>query len=204
MPAIRAFLSRHALIAGLVLMFALTWPIDLAHAGLLPIEIPFAVYLFLGWGFVFAALIMTGLTQGKMGVADLLKRYLIWRVGLRWYVFALGLYPVMFLTALGMIAVWRQAPIDLNQTMAAQFFGAPASWLFFVLPYFLFEVVANGEEMGWRGYVLPRLQTVHGPLTSALIVGVIWGFWHLPKYLSPFDPAVFSMVIVKTLADSIF
>ena len=203
MSTIRTFLSRHALIAGLVLMFALTWPIDLAYAGLLPIEIPFAAYLFLGWGFVLAALIMTGLTQGKMGVAGLLKRYLIWRVGLRWYVFALGLYPVMFLAALGMIAVWRQASIDLNQTMAAQFFGASASWPFFVLPYFLFEAVANGEEMGWRGYVLPRLQAVRGPLTSALIVGVIWGFWHLPKFLSPFDPAVFSMVMVKNVADSV-
>jgi hypothetical protein len=53
------FLKRHSLVIGILLMFALTWPIDLANSGILSIQFPFMVYLFLGWGFIFASLIMT-------------------------------------------------------------------------------------------------------------------------------------------------
>jgi hypothetical protein len=56
-------LRRYSLAAGLVLMFAFTWPIDLAWAGRLPFKVPFPLYLFLGWGFIAAALLMTGLTD---------------------------------------------------------------------------------------------------------------------------------------------
>jgi hypothetical protein len=71
------FLRRHALIIGILLMFLLTWPIDLANSGILPFQVPFAIYIFLGWGFIFASLIMTALTLGKDGVLALLKRYLM-------------------------------------------------------------------------------------------------------------------------------
>lgn len=203
MSIIRAFLDRHSLIIGIVLMFAVTWPIDLAQAGLLPFEVPFAAYLFLGWGFVIAALTMTGLTQGRDGVSRLLRRYLIWRVGWRWYAYALALYPIMFFVALWLSAAWGQEPFYLSRTIAARFFGAPAAWPLFVLPYFLFEAVSNGEEMGWRGYVLPRVQATHRALASALIVGLIWGFWHLPKFLAPFNSTGFALLLVKTVADSV-
>lgn len=78
------FVKRHSLPIGIGLMFLLTWPIDLAHAGYLQLQIPFVVYLFLGWGFVIAAIAMTAFTLGKSGVVALLKRFLIWRVGGAW------------------------------------------------------------------------------------------------------------------------
>ena len=59
MNTVTAFLKRHSLGMGLLLMFAFTWPIDLANSGLMPFQFPFLVYLFLGWGIVFAALLMT-------------------------------------------------------------------------------------------------------------------------------------------------
>ncbi|HLO14062.1 MAG TPA: hypothetical protein VK206_04475, partial [Anaerolineales bacterium] len=90
-----AFLKRHSLVLGIVLMFLLTWPIDLANEGLLPFKVPFLVYLFLGWGFVFAAVIMTGLTLGREGMISLLKRYLQWRVGWKWYLVAFFLEPLL-------------------------------------------------------------------------------------------------------------
>ena len=70
-----AFLKRHSLVIGIVLMFLLTWPIDLSQQGLMPFNVPFIVYILLGWGFGIAAVIMTGLTLGKTGVISLLKRY---------------------------------------------------------------------------------------------------------------------------------
>ena len=82
MKLIIDFLKRHSLVIGILLMFALTWPIDLANGGLLPFKVPFTLYLFLGWGFGVASVIMTGLTLGKAGVVALLKRYLQWRVEL--------------------------------------------------------------------------------------------------------------------------
>lgn len=203
MKSIQDFLRRHALVAGLILMFALTWPVDLAHAGIIPIEVPFTVYLFLGWGFVLAAVLMTGVTQGRQGINSLLKRYRIWRVGWRWFGVALALYPLLFAAALGLGVALGLAKLDFSQTLAAQFFGPQTAWPLFVVPFFVFEAISNGEEMGWRGYVLPRVQARHNALGAALIVGIIWGVWHLPKFLAPFDGALFALTLVKSMADSV-
>lgn len=69
-----------------------------------------------------------------------------------------------------------------------------------------------GEELGWRGYVLNELQTKYSPLRSALIVGVLWGFWHTPlwfvtgytgvnllKYIALFMIGIISFSIIVTL-----
>lgn len=203
MSSFRAFLRRHSLIAGLVLMFAFTWPIDLAHAGVLPFPVPFVLYLFLGWGFIAASLIMTGLTLGRAGVVALLKRYLIWRVSWRWYAVAFLLYPAIFIVAVYLNAARTGAPVDFSATFASQFFGAAARLPLFVLPYLLYEAIANGEEMGWRGYVLPRLQARHTALVASLILGLIWGLWHLPKFLGTAGGGSFALTMVKVLGDAI-
>lgn len=203
MGALRGFLRRRALVVGLALMFVFTWPIDLAQAGLLPFQVPFPLYLFLGWGSIAAALLMTGLTLGRAGVAALLKRFLIWRVGWRWYAVAFLLYPAIFAISVALNAAWTGTPADLTATMAAQFFGTGASLPLFILPFFLFEAIANGEEMGWRGYVLPRLQARHSALVASLILGLVWGLWHLPKYLGTEGGGSFGLALVKVFADAI-
>jgi membrane protease YdiL (CAAX protease family) len=73
----------------------------------------------------------------------------------------------------------------------------------FILPFFLVDAISNGEEIGWRGYVLPRLQAKHSALASSLILGVIWGFWHLPKYLAPGNTSSFALFMLKIVADSV-
>ena len=50
---------------------------------------------------------------------------------------------------------------------------------------------------------LPRLQAKYSSLTSTLILGVIWGFWHLPKYLAPGNTGSFGWMMVKVLADAV-
>jgi uncharacterized protein len=195
-----AFLKRHSLVLGIVLMFLLTWPIDLANVGLMPFQAPFIVYIFLGWGFVFAAVIMTGLTLGKEGVVTLLKRYLQWRVGWKWYLVVFLLPSALVIPAVYINAALTGVVPDYSTVMAHKIFGESANLLLFILPWFLYEIVTNGEEIGWRGYVLPRLQAKHSALISTLILGVIWGFWHLPKFLPDFDAVHFAWFMVHTMA----
>ena len=196
-------LRRHSLVIGIALMFLLTWPIDLANAGLMPFQVPFAVYILLGWGFILASLIMTGLTLGKGAVIALLKRFLLWRVGWKWYLVALLFYPALYGSAVMLNAAFTQRPIDFSTVMANQIFGTPANLAAFILPFFVFDALTNGEEMGWRGYVLPRLQAKHSALVSSLILGAVWGLWHLPKYLGPGDRGSFALSMVKVLVDAI-
>ncbi|MGQ0604894.1 MAG: CPBP family intramembrane glutamic endopeptidase [Anaerolineales bacterium] len=194
------FLKRHSLALGIVLMFLFTWPIDLANSGMLPIQFPFVVYLFLGWGFVFASVMVTGLTLGKQGVVSLLKRYLHWRTGWQWYLVAFGLMPALYIVGVYLHAAFTRVSPDFSKIMAYKLFGESANLPLFVLPFFLIDLIANGEEIGWRGFVLPRLQARYNALASTLILGVIWGLWHLPKFLSHFDLVAFGWFMLHTLA----
>jgi uncharacterized protein len=102
----------------------------------------------------------------------------LWRVGFRWYLFALmGLPLVMVLATM----IVRPGALESFQTLA------PLS----VLPYlsaFVFMVLIGGplfEEPGWSGFALPRLQRLHSPLVGGLILGSLWALWHLPGFLIP-------------------
>jgi membrane protease YdiL (CAAX protease family) len=101
----------------------------------------------------------------------------LWRVGLRWYVFALIGIPAIFV--LGTIAFSGDLP-----NFGA--LGGP-SYVLSYLASFVVTFIFGGalfEEPGWRGFALPRLQRLRGPLIGTLILGVLWGSWHLPLFLS--------------------
>jgi membrane protease YdiL (CAAX protease family) len=199
----KGFLKRYSLPIGIILMFLMTWPIDLANAGVLNFQVPFAVYIFLGWGFIFASLIMTGLTLGKVGVINLLKRYLIWRVDWKWYLAAFLLVPALDYLAILLNAAMTKTQIDFRNVLAYEIFGPSANLLLLIVPFFLFDAVANGEEMGWRGYVLPRLQAKYSALTASLILSVIWAFWHIPKFVTHWDTMTFMWFTVDEIAKAV-
>ena len=176
------FLKRHSLFIGIILMFIYTWTIDLSHSGVLPFKVPFAVALTVGWGFIFVSLLMTWLTLGKEAMKTLFKRFFLWRVGWKWYLIAILLMPTLRFAAIPLTARLTGVPADYSHPMIRDFI--PLDWPLFALliAWILFEVFTNGEEMGWRGYVLPRLQSKYNALLSSLILGVIWSVWHLPKF----------------------
>ena len=177
------FLKRHSLVVGLILMFLYTWTIDLSNSGILPFNVPFAVAITLGWGFIIVSVLMTRLTLGRDAMITFLKRFLLWRVDWKWWMVALLLLPALRFAALLLTTLLTGVPADFSHPMIRDIVPLDAPLLALVLPWLIFEILTNGEEWGWRGYVLPRLQAKYNALTSSLIVGVIWGVWHLPKFL---------------------
>ena len=178
----RSFLKRHSLIVGLALMFLYTWTIDLSNSGVLPFKVPFFVAITLGWGFIFLSLLMTWLTLGKGEMVKLFKRYFIWRVDWKWWMVAFLLLPALRFASVLLTSWLTRVPADFSHPMIRDVVPLDAPLLALILPWMLFEILTNGEEMGWRGYVLPRLQAKYNALVSSLIVGVIWSVWHLPKF----------------------
>ena len=155
---VRALLACHQLVSFFVLAFAGTWltelPYVLSEAGsgllpfsspLLPWTAPLATYM----GLFLAAFVMTGATEGR-GVGRFLRRFVLWRVGFRWYLFAFVGVPALFV--LSMIVL----PGGLGSFEGLGALASPLSLLGSFL-YVLFLGGALGEEPGWRGFALPRL-----------------------------------------------
>ena len=197
------FLKRHALPIGVILMYVCTWPILLSGAGVLRIRFPSFMYLLPGWGFVFASVLMTGLVLGPRGVGTLLRRYLIWRVGWKWYA-ALLIIPSVDLAGIYLHAALTHTSPDFGSARLVRLFGASPNLWIFAVATFVMDAIANGEEIGWRGYALPRLQSRYHALYSALVVGLIWSLWHIPLWIHSWNPTAYAWYSVGVLAKSLF
>ena len=124
-----------------------------------------------------AALTLTLAGEGRTGAMRLLRPLGFWRVNGLWYVFALFATALTVFTALGIYFAGdghRLVFNDLNQ-------------IYLVVPVFLYVLFFSvlGEETGWRGFALPRLQQRLGPLKASLLLGLIWGLWHIPLFGIP-------------------
>ena len=134
-----------------------------------------------GFGPTLAALILTAWGGGKTALRGFLKQLFRWRAGLLWYGISLLGTPLVMLLALGIHMLMggdRPQLVDSNHlvTSIEQWPG--------ILIVFVYVLVftALGEEPGWRGYALPRLQNRFSPFLSSLILGLIWAGWHLPLF----------------------
>ena len=177
---------------GFILMFALTWPLELGLAaqshGLLPFHFPPVLELFVGYGFVAAAIIASALADGKAGIVALFKRLLVWRVGWVWYVVALLGPAAFYLAGIGINVLLGGATPDFSQPFITRLVPPSFNLGLAALAFLLYQVFVNGEEFGWRGYALPKLQANHSALAASLIIGIVWVLWHVPKYLTAGDP----------------
>lgn len=152
-----------------------------------------------GFGPAVAGAAVTKATGGSVRawLAELVRR----GVGLRWYLVALGV-PLVVVLGNAVALVLFGVALDFSVLP-----GRTAGYLV----GFAFALVLGGgqEELGWRGFALPRLQRIYGPMAASLVIGVVWAVWHLPLFAMegtsqsqvPFlayAPAVVAMSVVFT------
>jgi len=133
--------------------------------------------------------LLTGFIEGKAGIRELLRRGVQWRVGIQWYVI------VLFSVALiGVAAIALHVVLGGGAPQPALPEGMRVEQMYIFLPIiYLSNVFIGGpiaEEFGWRGFALPKLQARMGAVGASLVIGVVWGLWHLPFFIFPEGGAV--------------
>lgn len=123
-----------------------------------------------------AGIFMAAATGGRAGGVALLRRALIWRVGWRWWAFAL-FFPVLPSVAALMLFDLLGGPDPDWSALAPLPTVVPMIVVLTLLAGF-------GEEFGWRGFATPHLQRRYSALTTSLVVGLIWGLWHIPLFVT--------------------
>jgi membrane protease YdiL (CAAX protease family) len=166
----------------LLLAYGLAWifwiPVALTGQDYQTSPILLAV-MFLGtFGPGIAGIIMTYREQGKEGGRDFWRRVFDFRrISLKWYALIFLLYPILQLLAV-VVTQWLGGnPPDF--AFVRENLTVPAGVLAVVVLYLL---QAGLEELGWRGYMLDRLQQSWEPLPASLILGLVHTFWHLPTF----------------------
>jgi CAAX protease family protein len=121
------------------------------------------------------ALALAARAEGRAGALALLRRVVRTPAGVGWYVFAAG-----YMAAIKLAAALLQRLV----TGAWPAFGQLPIYVMAVAVLFSTPVQA-GEEIGWRGYALPRLAERLGLARASVVLGVIWACWHLPFFFIP-------------------
>lgn len=133
---------------------------------IIPVTVP-AMLL----GPALASLVLTGIVAGRAGYRDLWARLLAWRVGGRWYLFALLAAPLTL--AVPVLVLWLSS-LDYAPRIATE----PDRAGTLVTAVVLGLGVGLLEEIGWTGFAVPRARQHHSVLWTGLLVGVLWGAWH--------------------------
>jgi uncharacterized protein len=172
-------LYRYPLLSFFLLSYAISWsiwsPLLLAKQGIISYQPPQYLHLLGSLGPALAALIMTRVCSGSIGVRDLLRRMFEWRVAIRWYEIAC----LPFLLFFGAVLFTG------SNSWEPQSFGSSAEYP--ELPALVYGVTSIlcygwGEETGWRGFALPHLQNHQSALKATIILSFGWAIWHLPLF----------------------
>ena len=163
----RDFVRRRELVIFFVLSYLIAWS-----------TLPFGT--FIAFSPLVSAIVVVLIAEGLPGLARLGRRIIRWRVNWIWYAAAIGVPLLVHAVATGL-------------NMAA---GAPAPSLDQFQPWYALFLVFGlgmvnplegplGEEPGWRGFALPRLQSKWSPLASTALLGLLITAWHLPLVFMP-------------------
>jgi len=146
------------------------------------------------WSPTFSAIIVSGIIGGWLEIKKLLRGFLRWKVGIKWYLasFFLMVGPLIFTGFY--ILFGGSVPGPIQEITIPLIFSN-----------LLFTLVSGplSEETGWRGFALPKLQSKFNAVSSSLILGLIWACWHIPLYFVedriPFYIFIFLVLVISIL-----
>jgi membrane protease YdiL (CAAX protease family) len=172
---------RRELVAYFALTFALSWaieiPLALSAQGWTRSPVPFSLHYLASFGPLLAAVIVTLATRGARGVARLFRGYTLWRVRPIYGIVAVVAPCTVFGLLVLATRLARGAWPDLAALGRPDYLPAPG-----ILPTLLLWTLTFGlgEETGWRGFALPRLQAGRSAFSASMTLGALWAAWHLP------------------------
>ena len=202
MDAIKTWVEKHPLIYFFVLAYALSWfieiPLALQARGIIKHVFPGSFHYLAGYGPLLSALIITGITGGSEGLQELWSQMTRWRVKPGWWLVSvspLGIY------ILATVVLWliRGQGIDLATMGQGDYL--PSLGLVAIPLWIL--TFGIGEETGWRGFALPRLQKDRSALSATLLLWVFWALWHLPLFFYSYEPSIIPGMLIGLLAGAI-
>lgn len=158
-----SWVRKYPLVAFFLLTLTLVWLTT--HPA---VPTPVALFITTLLPMIFAAVI-TAFVKGKSGLKELFGRLLIWRIGAVWYAFVLGL-PIL----LGLMAIFIYSFLINSSPVKLGVLSPPA---------FMYYILAVGEEVGWRGFALPRLLKKRKAVLASLLLGFFWSVYHLVLFL---------------------
>lgn len=177
--SVQQWIRQYPLLSYFFLAYAFSWilviPFVLADWGILHGDYTVA-FILKSYGPFLAAYIMIRIGTGREGLQQFKQSLRQARVGWPWYVLILLGIPALILlgiiiqpgTLAGFDGLTPQIIVSYAGTYVIVFFGGGPL----------------GEEPGWRGFALPRLQERFGPLWGSLLLGFLWTCWHLPDFLT--------------------
>jgi membrane protease YdiL (CAAX protease family) len=220
-------MKRRPLLAFFALTFGLTWGLGACFAlfpaqltavfGKLSVANPLFILAVYAPGI--SAIVVTASIDGAAGTRRLLGGFLRWRIGIQWYLAILVGIPMLSAIAMLLDATLARNPLSLDHWYQMFLLGpsghkiadaAYAGGLWRAVPIILGSFLADpgplGEELGWRGFALPRLLKDRSALSAGVILGIIWGMWHLPAFLlggTPQNNMSFPLFMIGVVALSV-
>jgi membrane protease YdiL (CAAX protease family) len=187
--------------------FAISWAIEIPLAlqarGVARLGLPEALHYLASFGPALAAVAVANI-ESRGALRRLLRRLTRWRVAPSYALFAVGAPVALFVLAGLSAVVFGEAP---NLARFGEVDGLPNLGALGALTLWL-ATFGVGEELGWRGFALPRLQASLTAWRATLVLGVAWAAWHLPAFFyrptyRAMGPAGFVAFSVSILAASV-
>jgi membrane protease YdiL (CAAX protease family) len=180
---ISLWVKKHPLITYFTLAYAISGvivlPLIASAQGFIDVRVPFAIHYLNDYGPLLAAIVTARVADGPDGLRDLFRRMVRLRDCWGWVLLAAFLPLVVFALAAA-IVVFAKGGSPPNLTLLGKLPYLPylglGGWIFWMF------TVGIGEESGWRGYALPKLQRNMSALSATLIVTLFWICWHLPRF----------------------
>ncbi len=176
----KELVKKHPITSFLVLNYLISWSflypsyqLILKNDGITPL----ALIGFIGaYGPTIAAIIIQAIINRK-GLKPLFRKLVMVKYGIPLYVFVI-FFPILLYLIAHLIGI-LSFDGDGSFTLLAGLAGIP-TWFLLALPF-----GPMGEELGWRGFMLPRLMEKYSIIQSTILVGLAWGVWHLASFTFP-------------------